>query len=57
MRIIYLVVPGLIFAVDHGGAEAPGGVDAGASDGDGGQVNHEDGESDWKWRQHLHPIK
>ena len=49
----YVVVPWLVLVVDDGGAEAPGGVDAGAGDGDGGQVDHEHGEPDGERRQHL----
>ena len=43
---IYLIAPGFVAVVDDGGAEAPGGVDAGAGDGDGGQVDQEHGEPD-----------
>lgn len=53
-EINYMVIPGLVIVVDHGGAEASGRVDAGASDGDGGQMNHEHREPNWKWGQHLH---
>jgi hypothetical protein len=49
----YVVIPGLVVVVDHGGAQAPGRVDAGAGDGDGGQVDHEHREPDWKRSQHL----
>lgn len=48
-----MVIPGLVVVVDHGGAQAPGGVDAGAGDGDRGQVDHEHGEPDWKRSKHL----
>ena len=48
-----MVIPWLVLVVDDGGAEAPGGVDAGAGDGDGGQVDHEHGEPDGERRQHL----
>jgi len=48
-----LVIPGLVLVVDHGGAEAPGRVDAGAGDGDRGQVDHEHGEPDGKRSKHL----
>ena len=47
----YLVVPGLFLVVDNCGSEATGGVDSGSSDGNGGQVNHEDGKTNGKWRQ------
>ena len=52
----YVVVPWLVLVVDDGGAEAPGGVDAGAGDGDGGQVDHEHGEPDGKRSKHLNSI-
>ena len=48
-----MVIPGLVLVVDHGGAEAPGRVDAGAGDGDRGQVDHEHGEPDGKRSKHL----
>jgi hypothetical protein len=48
-----VVIPWFVLVVDDGGAEAPGGVDAGAGDGDGGQVDHEHGEPDGKRSEHL----
>ena len=48
-----MVIPGLVLVVDHAGAEAPGRVDAGAGDGDRGQVDHEHGEPDGKRSKHL----
>ena len=48
-----LIIPGLVLVVDDGGPEAPGRVDAGAGDGDGGQVDHEHGEANREGRQHL----
>jgi hypothetical protein len=39
-----VVIPGLAPVVDDGGAKAPRRVDAGAGDGDGGQVDQEHGE-------------
>jgi hypothetical protein len=48
-----VVVPGLVLVVDDGGAQAPGRVDAGAGDGDGGQVHHEHGEADGEGSQNL----
>jgi hypothetical protein len=48
-----VVIPGLVVVVDHGGAKAPGWVDAGAGDGDRGQVDHEHGEPDGKRSEHL----
>ena len=53
MSRTYVVIPGLVVVVDHGGAEAPGRVDAGAGDGDRGQVDHEHGEPDGKRSKHL----
>jgi hypothetical protein len=44
----YLVVPGLVLVVDDRGSQAPRRVDAGAGDGDGGQVHHEHGEPNWE---------
>jgi hypothetical protein len=49
-----LVVPGLVVVVDDRGSQAPRRVDAGAGDGDGGQVHHEHGEPNWERSQHLH---
>ena len=49
----YLVVPGLVLVVDDRGSQAPRRVDAGAGDGDGGQVHHEHGEPNRKRGQHL----
>ena len=53
----YLVVPGLVLVVDDRGSQAPGRVDAGAGDGDGGQVHHEHGEPNGEGSQHLHRLK
>ena len=53
----YLVIPGLVLVVDDRGSQAPGRVDAGAGDGDGGQVHHEHGEPNWEGSQHLHRLK
>ena len=47
-----MAVPPVRAVVDDGGAEAPGGVDAGAGDGDGGEVHEEDGEADGQRGQH-----
>jgi len=49
----YVVVPWLVLVVDDGGAEAPGGVDAGAGDGDGGQVEQKPGPPVGVRPQHL----
>lgn len=46
-------MPGSFLVVDKGGSEAPSGVDTGAGDRDGGQVNHEDRESNWERGQNL----
>ena len=43
-----MVVPRLLLVVDDGGAEGARRVDAGAGDGDGGQVDQEHGEPDWQ---------
>lgn len=45
-RATHLIVPGLLVVVDDGGSKAPGGVDAGAGDRDGGEVHHENREPD-----------
>ena len=52
-KTTYVVIPGLVLVVDDGGAQAPGRVDAGAGDGDGGQVDHEHGEPDGEGSQNL----
>jgi hypothetical protein len=49
----YMVIPGLLVVVDYSSSQAPGWVDAGAGDGDGGQVNHEHREADWQRSQNL----
>uniref|UniRef100_A0A8R7Q183 Uncharacterized protein n=1 Tax=Triticum urartu TaxID=4572 RepID=A0A8R7Q183_TRIUA len=49
-----LLVPRLLVVVHHGGPEAPGRVDAGAGDGDGGEVHDEHREPDGQRRQHGH---
>ena len=48
-----LIIPGLLVVEDDCGSQAPGRVDTGAGDGDGRQVDHEDGEADWEGSQHL----
>ena len=53
----YVVIPGMVPVVDDGSAKAPCRVDAGAGDGDGGQVHHEHGEPNWERSQHLHRLK
>lgn len=42
-----MVVPCVLLVVDDRGPKAPCRVDAGARDGDGGQVNEEDSETNW----------
>lgn len=49
----YVVVPCAVLVVDDGGTQAPGWVDARSGDGDGGQVDQEDSESDWQRSQYL----
>ena len=44
-----MVIPGMAPVVDDGSAKAPRWVDAGAGDGDGGQVNQEHRKPDWQW--------
>lgn len=48
-----MVVPGLVLVVDNSGTKAPSGVDASASNGDGGQMNHEHSKSNWERCQNL----
>lgn len=52
-RYTNLVIPGFVLVEDNGRSEAPSGVDAGAGDRDGGQVNHEDRKSNREWCQNL----
>ena len=54
----YVVIPGMVPVVDDGSAKAPCRVDAGAGDGDGGQVDQEHGEPNWEGSKDLfHPTK
>ena len=48
-----MVIPGLVVVVDDSSAQAPGRVDAGTGDRDGGQVDHEHREPDWERSKHL----
>ena len=48
-----LVVPSLPAVVHHGGTKASRRVDAGAGDGDGGQVDQEHREPDWQRGEDL----
>ena len=48
-----MVIPGLVVVVDDSSAQAPGRVDAGAGDRDGGQVDHEHREPNWERSKHL----
>lgn len=41
-------MPSAVFVVDDSGAKAPGWINAGSRDGNGGQVDHEDRESNRK---------
>lgn len=49
----YLVIPGFLFVIDDSSAETPSWVDTGASDRDGGEVNHEHSKPDGEWCQNL----
>nr|GLL27678.1 hypothetical protein Ccrd_001881 [Ipomoea trifida] len=49
----YVVIPGIVLVVDNGGSETPGRVDASSGNGDGGQVNQENRESNGKRGQNL----
>jgi hypothetical protein len=53
----YVVIPGLVLVVDDCSSQAPRWVDASAGDGDGGNVNHENSESNWERGQHLQGIE
>jgi len=55
----HMIRPGMVLVVNDGGAKAPRWVDAGAGDGDGGQVDQEHRESDWERGKDLfiHPTK
>lgn len=53
---MYMVIPGLVAVVDDGSSETPSWVDASSGDGDGGQVNQEHCESDWKRSQDLQNV-
>lgn len=46
----YLIIPGFVLVINDGGAEAPGRVDAGPGDGDGGEMHHEHSEADGERR-------
>lgn len=50
----YLIIPCLGLVVDDDGAKAPRWVDAGVSDRNGGQVHHEQRETDRQRSQYLH---
>nr|GMD01674.1 hypothetical protein CFOL_v3_27320 [Ipomoea batatas] len=50
----YVVIPGIVLVVDNGGSETPGRVDASSGNGDGGQVNQENRESNGERGQNLH---
>jgi hypothetical protein len=51
-----LVLPNLSLVDDDGRPQAPGRVDAGASDGDGGEVHHEHSEADRQRRHHWNML-
>jgi hypothetical protein len=48
-----MVIPGMVPVVDDGSPKAPSWVDAGASDGDGGQMDQEHRKSNRKWGEDL----
>ena len=48
-----MVIPATVLIEDDGCAETASGVDAGAGDGDGGQVNQEHSEPNWQGCQNL----
>ncbi|GER28706.1 MiaB-like protein [Striga asiatica] len=49
----YLIVPCLVLPVNHGSPKAPCRVYSGSGDRDRGQVDHEHGKPNGKWRQDL----
>ena len=52
-----MIIPSTVPVEDNGCAKAPCGVDASSSDGDGGQVNQENCEPNWKRSQNLQHRK
>lgn len=51
-----MLVPNFAIVVDNSSTEAPCWVNPGTSDGNGGQVNHENGKPNGQWGQHLHKL-
>lgn len=47
-----MVIPNFAIVVDNSCTQAPGWVDPGTGDGNGGQVNHENGKPNGQWGQH-----
>ena len=47
-----MVIPSSLLVVDDGRTQTPRRIDAGSSDGDGGQMNQEHREADGQRRQH-----
>lgn len=52
-----MVIPNFAIVVDNSCTQAPGWVDPGTGDGNGGQVNHENGKPNGQWGQHLQKMK
>lgn len=52
-----MLVPNFAIVVDNSSTEAPCWVNPGTSDGNGGQVNHENGKPNGQWGQHLQKMK
>lgn len=55
MGASYMIIPGFFIVDDDGCTKAPGRVDAGTSNRDCGQVDHEHSKPNWKWSQNLFP--
>jgi len=49
-----MVIPNFGIVVDNSSSEASSWVNPGSSNGYGSQVNHENGEPNRQWGQHLH---
>jgi len=48
-----MIIPRFAAVINHGWAEAPGGVDASSSDGNGCKMHHEHCKANGEWSQNL----
>jgi hypothetical protein len=55
-KTTYMIIPGLVFVIDHSSTKAPSRVDASTSDWYCGKVNHEYCKSNWKGSQYLYIL-